>query len=366
VIVVGMRAWPARGRAARWLTAAMLAAGFAVASVGAATILSAVDARCASGVERLADAQEAGTVIRKELWRQSIDVWRSSPWVGVGAMNFGPTVHRIETLDVQRPLDMYVHNTALQVLAEFGIVGFGVLAVVVVAWLATLFAGRARLEAADALLIAILGIVGAHAMLEFPLHYTYFLVLAALAVGMLVRIEPLPATAALRLRLPMLATAVTMLAGAVAVFQDYQRLDRLFWLEDQRIGFAAAPTPQVRGLLLDAAAEIWLFEMHRDHLLGLSDPITKDDLQRKIADTDRVLANSPQTIVMARRVALAVLDGDLETARWHLRRMFGFFPRHAEEMSQQFMRFVRDRPEEFGALEPIVEEELARRPTPRW
>jgi len=30
------------------------------------------------------------------------------------------------------------------------------------------------------------------------------------------------------------------------------------------------------------------------------------------------------------------------------------------------MRFVRDRPEEFGPLQAILEEELARKPKARW
>ena len=366
VVIVGLRAWPARDRVSRWLIAVMLAAGFLTASLCAATILGSVDARCTSSVNRLANAQEAGSVIRKELWRQAIEVWQTSPWVGVGAMKFAPTVYKIETLDVHRPLDMYAHNTGLQMLAEFGLLGAGVMAAVVAGWLYMLFAARRRLEAADALLIAILGTLAAHAMLEFPLHYAYFLLLAALSIGMLVRTDALPSTPAVRLRLPVMALCLSLLAAAVLLFQDYRRLDRLFWLEDQRVGFAAAPTAEVRTLLTDAAADIWIFEPYRDHLLGLSDPITKDDLERKMADTDRLLAWAPQTIVMARRVALSVLDDDLPAARWHMQRMFGFFPHHAEEMAGQMMRFVRDRPEEFGPLQAILEEELERKPKARW
>ena len=364
-VIVGLRAWPARSRASRWLIAAMLAGGFAAASAGAATILGAVDPSCLSGIERLADKDGGGNVIRKELWRQAIDVWLTSPWLGVGAMKFLPTVYQIESLDLHRPLDMYAHNTALQMLAEFGIVGAGVMAAVALNWLYALFAARRRLESTDALLIAVLGILVTHAMLEFPLYYTYFLMLACLALGMLVRVEQ-ETTQLSRLRMPIVALCAMLLAGAALLFQDYRRLDRLFWLEDQRVGFAAAPTPEVRALLTNASADIWIFEAFRDHLLGLSEPINKDDLARKLADTDRLLAYAPQAIVMARRVALSVLDGDLDAARWHTRRMFGFFPRQAPEMADQLTRFVRERPQEFAALGPLLDEELARRPAARW
>lgn len=366
ILIVVLRAWPARDRVSRWLIAAMLLAGFIAANYGAASVLKGVDARCASSVARLTDRSEAGGVIRKELWRQSIDVWQTSPWVGVGAMKFAGTVHRIEKLDEHQPLDMYVHNTALQLLAEFGVIGAGVMAVAVGAWLYMLFVARRRLEATDALLIAILGMLGAHAMLEFPLHYTYFLLLAALCLGMLVRIDVLPATPALRLRVPLIALAVSLISAALLLFQDYRRVDRLFWLEDFRNGFAASPTPEVRALLHQAADDIWIFDAYRDHLLGLSEPLTSDELKRKLADTDRVLAALPQTIVMARRVALSVLDGDLQSARWHTQRMFGFFPGHAEQMAESLRVLVRHRPEEFAPLGPILDEELARRPAPRW
>ena len=365
-VVVGLRAWPARGRASRWLIAAMLVGGFAAASVGATTMLGFVDARCSSGLERLANAQEAGSVIRMELWRQAIDVWRTSPWIGVGAMKFAPVVFSIDPLDVHRPLDMYAHNTALQLLAEFGLVGAGAFALSVFAWICQVFSRRRQLEAADGLMLVILGVLGIHAMLEFPLHYTYFLLLAGLAAGLLVRPEALWPAPAARLRLPIAGLAAALLTGAAATFADYTRLDRLFWLEDQRLGYGAMPTPEVRKLLTDASVGIWIFEPFRDHLLGLSDPITKEDLPRKIADTERILAYSPQSVIMARRIALAVLDDDPERAHWLLQRMFGFFPHQAEEMHGQLMRFIRDRPDEFAVLEPILDDEFARRPRPRW
>jgi O-antigen ligase len=366
VIIVSTNAWPSRDRRARWMSVAMILGGFALASIGAERVLGAVDPICLSGLERFAEAGGGGGVqIRKELWRQSIEVWKTSPLTGVGAMNFLPTVYQIARLDQHQPLDTYVHNTALQVLAEFGLVGAGVLAAVALIWLHQLFTNRRRLGSAEAFLIAVLGVLATHAMLEFPLHYTYFLLVASLALGMLIRAES-ALSPLFGYRVPAFVLAAALLVGAGLVFHDYRRLDRLFWLEDQRMAFSAAPTPEVRALMADAAAGIWIFESYRDHLLGLSDPITDLDLKRKISDTDRVLVQSPQPIVMARRIALAILDDDLESARWHLRRMFGFFPGQAPEMADQLRRFVVDRPDEFAALGPMLDEELARRPAARW
>jgi hypothetical protein len=164
----------------------------------------------------------------------------------------------------------------------------------------------------------------------------------------------------------MFGLVVCLLACATVLFNDYRKLDRLFWLEDQRGAFAAAPTPEVRALVTGAAADVEIFRVQADHLLGLSEPINTDDLPRKIADTDRLLAQSPQPIVSVRRIALATLADDPETASRHLRRLFGFFPGHADVMAATLRTFVDRRPEEFAMLGPIIDEELARRPAPRW
>ena len=105
------------------------------------------------------------------MWRQAIDVRRTSPWIGVGAFNFLPTVYAIEPPGVHRPLETYAHNLVLQILAEFGLVGAGALLATALLWLKPLIAARRDLQSADALLLVWVGIVAAHALLEFSLWY---------------------------------------------------------------------------------------------------------------------------------------------------------------------------------------------------
>jgi len=359
-------AWPAGDRRARVLTAAMLGLGFMVASLGAATVLESLGAACVSGLERLGDRTEGGVVIRFELWRQAINVWLTSPWLGVGAYGFAPTVYATETLDIHRPLDIYPHSAALQILAEFGIVGAGALALVLLVALRWLVRARKLLDAPDALLLLLLAIIGTHAMLEFPLWYTYFLLLFCLAAGLVMRPEWSVRVSLLPLRVPVLALAVVLLAAAGWVFDDYRKLDRLYWLEEHRRVFSAAPTAEVRALFDGASADVVIFRMEADHIAGLSEPINNNDLRRKIDVADHLLRQNPQPITVGRRIALAILDHDEETARWHLRRLLGFFPGHAEIVTAPLRQFVEHRPEEFAVLGPMIDEELARRPKARW
>jgi hypothetical protein len=344
----------------------MLVAGFAMASFGAGAVLAAVDGTCVSGAARLAVANETGTAIRLDLWRQAMEVWWTSPLIGVGAFNFLPTVYRIETLDIHRPLDMYTHNTALQILAEFGVVGAVGVAAVVAHWILKLVKVRRELIAADAVFLLWLGVIGTHAMLEFPLHYTYFLLLFGLTLGLLMRPSPSSTSRVRSTRLPLTVLSLLLLGGSIFAYLDYLKFDRLFWLEDQRKAYSAMPTAEVRAIIEDAGKDVWLFRSRADHVMALGDPMTKDNLQVKLATADRLLAHSPHPVLMARRVVLAILDNDQESARWHLNRLFGFFPGAAEEIEEQLRRFIANRPEELAALEPILDEALTRRPQARW
>jgi hypothetical protein len=126
------------------------------------------------------------------------------------------------------------------------------------------------------------------------------------------------------------------------------------------------PTAEVRAVIEDAGKDVWLFRSRADHVLALGDPMTKDNLQAKLDSADRLLGHSPHPVLMARRVVLAILDNDHESARWHLSRLFGFFPSSAEEIDEQLRRFIANRPEELSSLGPILDEALAQRPKARW
>jgi hypothetical protein len=365
-VVVLLPSWPAKDGRTRGFVAAMLLIGFAVASYGASLALAGLGEGCGSAFERLALGGQSGASLRLELWQQALEVWRTSPWIGVGAFKISPTVYAVASLDVHQPLDTYAHNIFLQILAEFGLLGAGALMLAVSICSLHLLRHRRALQATDALFFLWLGVIGIHSMLEFPLWYTHFLLVFSLVLGLL--INPAWSRSSLNLptRVTVLGLVITLLCGAGFVFYDYQKLSRLYWIEDQRVAFSAAPTQEVRALVMEAAADVQLFRAQADHLLGLSEPITRDDLARKIEDTDRLLAQSPHPMVMARRIGLAILAEDVETARLHMRRMFVFFPLNAKGLADMMREFVTKRPDEFAAQGAILDEELARAPKARW
>lgn len=365
--VIYLRAWPAKDRRARWLTGAMLGGGFATAVWGSGLIIAGIDSACASGIARLANVQGPGILMRLEFWRQAIDAWMTSPWIGVGAYKFAPTIYMTATFDVHRPLDAYVHNSALQILAEFGLIGAGALAGAVVFWGINLIRCRRELRSADAVLIVWLGVLAIHAMLEFVLWYMHFLLIFSLALGLLVRPEWSRHSPAARWRPVLFSLAMVLVGGASAVFYDYRNLDRLHYLEDFRGAMRAAPTEEVQRVFAEADRDVRFFRLRADHLMQAGVAMTQEDLDQKIAVADRLIATQmPQGITITRRIALAVLADDLEAARWHLKRLFAMSPTSAEVYADILRSIVQNRPDEFAALGPIIDEELARRPKPRW
>jgi hypothetical protein len=166
--------------------------------------------------------------------------------------------------------------------------------------------------------------------------------------------------------MPIIFIAGSLLGASAWLLQDFRQLDRLFWLEDYRRAFQAGPTPEVRALMEGAGRDVILFKVKADVLAGLSEPVNRDDLKRKIAEADRILAQHPNPAIMGKRVALAILDNDEATARLHLRRMLGFFPKDAERLTEPLRLFVEYRPGEFSSLGPLLDQELALRPRSKW
>ena len=365
-LVLFLRAWPAPSGRARWFIVSMLGFGFVLASIAVGELLPFAQPGCATALERFGDSSEPGTVIRSELWRLAIQIWSMSPWIGTGAGSFLPKAYELAPHDRHLPLDAYAHNSGLQILAEFGLIGAGVVAAMFLLWLVSLYRHRHQLGAADAIVLAWLGVIGVHSMLEFPLWYMYFLLLFGLLLGMLIRPEW---NLSVR-RAPMVATLGSMVAvvmiGSIIVLQEYRKLERAHVMVTMKIEMKAVSTPQVISRILEVADQVHLYRPYVEHLLSLIVPLTRDSLEEKIRNSDRLLHRFPQISTMAQRATLAVLAGDLETARYHLRRLFVFYPRESVEVVGQMREIIAHRPDELGALGRLLDEEQARAPKPRW
>lgn len=347
------------------LLAGALVLAFVVVNLGVAALMGVLEPTCKGSVARLAEGQEAGISARLDYLRQALIVWSASPWIGSGALSFSGMTYRLVDVGQVQPLDTYSHNLVAQLLAEFGLAGALAVLVPLAACVFVLWRRRRELRADDALLVAWLGVLGIHSMLEFPLWYVHFLMFFGLALGLLIRPLWLGFAPVVPIQLLVGMLAISALVVCGALIKDYRSLDRLQFLVMTKVSNNIASSPQIDALLGGADADILIFRPHADHLTGVAMAMNKEDLRNKIAATERLLARSPTAVSVARRIVLAVIEDDLATARYHLDRLYMFFPGPAIELTEQMRSMATKRPDELSRLARLIDEAAADAPRGR-
>lgn len=358
--------WPRR----RALTVgALIIGGLIVATVIRQLVLSG----CQSSLERAVGGFAAGTYghgptdywIRLEMVRQAIEIWWSQPIVGVGVGKFMAKSFALEShLDVVEPLDFYPHDTILEVLVSFGLIGAVLLFVCAGVWLTRVW--RNRNSAIEYwFLIAALVIICIPALLEIALWYLYFLLPFGLMLG--IAIGPVPAKS-LSLRLPWRwlfpSAAVLALPALGFAAVDHFHAERVVWLSQ----LARIPSPMAGGAAAELPEEVRqlrLFAVWGEHEELRFGEEQSDNLAAQMAANQRLLGNIPNPHIVARQIMLETLAGHLDKARDLFRRMMVFFPEYYKVLADELRVRAEARPTKTGALLKILDEETAQPPRER-
>ncbi|MEQ1599735.1 MAG: Wzy polymerase domain-containing protein [Methylotenera sp.] len=121
---------------------------------------------------------------RMQIWYDSLRLFWQSPWLGIGAGQIRAETFLLadmpSTLASKRIFEN-AHNLFLHLLAEMGIGGFLLVFVGLFAWLRGFKWHALNLE--TWWLIALLGVLGIHSMLEYPLWFAYFSCVVAFLLG---------------------------------------------------------------------------------------------------------------------------------------------------------------------------------------
>lgn len=351
------------GRRLSW--AAVLLIGFAVADALALHLIRLLNETCVSGLERIAG--EGGSfAIRWNLWRQALLVWATYPWVGSGAGGFLGQVFMLDQTNGHQPLDSYAHNSLLQLLAEFGALGalaglgfviWGVLSVI---------KSRGQIDSHRLLVLVWLAILLTYSMLEFPLWYMHFLIMFGLSIGLLIVPDGGRFVFVGRARIAMGVAVLALLAGCAYVAYDYRKAERGFNLISDAQAMRAFGTPQLESMLDEISSETRLYRVHFEYALGARMSMTKENLQSKLDENERLTKRVPLPPPVARQVLLLTLAGDMSGARWYLQRLLKFSPPGTTEAVDDMRRLIKELPENFAPLSPILEEEVARAPKSNW
>jgi hypothetical protein len=246
------------------------------------------------------------------------------------------------------------HNIVLQLLAETGIAGALIIVGAVLAWLAGL--RRVRFDLEWWWLLALLGVIGIHSLLEYPLWYAYFLGPAALLLG-------LGAQRSLAVRFPGAARAAVALAlivgciNLIAVIPAYRSFERLV--------FNAGPrTPQPSS---DEAFAQALMTVHSEPLLrpyvelaiafGVS--VDRERLRDKLELVTRVMHFAPLEGIVPRQALLLALAGDAAAAREQLERSLRAYPSERAAVVAELEDLARRYPAEMMPLLELAASKIA-------
>ncbi|WP_162143880.1 PglL family O-oligosaccharyltransferase [Acidovorax sp. JHL-9] len=208
------------------------------------------DALLLSTGRSIDDQMQAGA--RLPFWRSMLDAIGREPMWGYGWQQVGAAQQRV-ALDHPSVGAMFEHshNLVLDLLLWNG-VPIGGLIVAALAWWFIAHI-RACRDARVVWLLAAVGGVFLHGMLEFPLEYAYFLIPVGLAMGAIDGVSPLGFAS---FRVPRwVALSFTALLGAVfvGVTTDYLKAEenyRTLRMESARIGAEGivTPAPELRLL----------------------------------------------------------------------------------------------------------------------
>lgn len=309
-----------------------------VAAAAAVGIFIAVQVVLALGATSLAPSaqttvqrlpvQASGGEERWTIWAGASRIFLDAPWTGAGFGRFAVRFFEVAP-DLTAPLPPiathHAHNLPLQFGAEFGVPGLLLLAASVVLWWRG--ARRDRPSPERWWLLALLGVIGIHSLLEYPLWYAYFLGIAAIALGASDAARLEFGRARLKSVVAVAALALGWFACAT-VMSDYRQL-RDFQVF-RRSAMLAEGTEAVTQRLLEIERRSMLSYLVE---LGFARAIEidRERLDAKLALNTLVMGVLPDIDVAYRQALLLALAGQGERARVQWDRSVLLYPGYAQE-----------------------------------
>ncbi len=229
-------------RARGWILALIVVAGLAGLVEAPSGPLNSVVGLSADGPSWIETVwQQNSGAVRAWDWWVGVEMWKSSPWVGIGLGNYKLEFLPYKAQFLQTPqgagYDFYIaraaqaHNEYVQAMAEVGIVGLAAVVGFLIVLVASLWTRlRRNPDEGDRLdlLLCAAGLVAVvvHAFVSFPAHLPASSLAAILACGLaLAPVYGDHATAVRsmrgwRLRVPVVATALLGIAVSVIAARD--------------------------------------------------------------------------------------------------------------------------------------------------
>jgi O-antigen ligase len=263
---------------------------------------------------------------RLVLWQNVLYLIGERPWTGWGWGELD-YAHFATLYDGGRFCDILdnAHNLPLHLAVELGL-PVAILVCAGIAWLVMLGRPWREPDAARQMAWAVLGLIGLHSLLEYPLWYGPFQIACCLCIALLVT-HSTAKRQVMNRRWPT-ACAILLFAACTYAAWDYRRISQIYLAPEQRAAAYQANTlEKIRGS--------WLFSRQVEFAELTLTPLTKDNAAQINRMANDLLHFSPEPKVIEKLIESAVMLGRDDEARFYLARYRAAFPEaHAKWAAQ--------------------------------
>ena len=264
-------------------------------------------------------AEGMSSPIRLHFWRQAWAMFGAAPIFGVGFKQFAWNSFLLTGQAPGSATDEgiidHAHNLIFQIAAEFGVSGLIVLFGGLTWWGWSL--RYSRVEPSLWWMAAMLGVLGVHSMLEYPLWYAYFLGIAAVVLGAAEHEAPAYEKPGGRI---ILCMAVLLGIFAFAnVYGDYRTLQSLQGNAKRESALAAGTGDDRVRVLVDMQRSS-LFAPFIEFAIARRMLLNREHLDDKIVLNRRAMRFQPSNDFAYRQAMLLAMSGDVAgmRAQWDM------------------------------------------------
>jgi O-antigen ligase len=360
--------FPLPQQASRWRSVLTVLAAGATLFAAAAFLPGLLNGNTVQTLNERSVVETGSDGIRLGLWWMAAQMGLEAPWLGIGWGRFSATSFAsIDTFSQTVPAGLtlvpgeHAHNVFFNLLAELGFAAPILLLGFVVVWGVGIRRQlRQGAPASLGLFVSLLLLIAVHAQLEYTLWYSFFLGIAALALG---AADARAYTPALPRQRPLMVGAVLCAAIAVLLMLrvDYARMEAaMHW------PMAEDPDqPRPRATVIDELVRLGHESRYASYVdLALTGALKVDDTQvrNKLLLCERAIRFSPAYYAAYKCSALQALAGDRELAMRTLHRAMLAHPAHIEGFVQSVVALEKASaasPESSRPSESSVAERLA-------
>lgn len=329
-----------RLRLPQWWLPLAAAAVYPALDLAVRSLLPIADPATAAQVVRPLDG--ASAAVRMGFIRDGWELFLSSPWLGVGWHQFIVARWAMSDATMLELHADHAHNIVINLLAEVGILGLGVVVLGTLLWVWRAVSKTLTVE--RAVVLSMIAVIALYSLFEFPLWFGHFLIPTAVLVGLLetrhVTFTVTRSFSALR------TTTAALLLGATGLLAvDYARVEAIYraYFRSEQV-----QPPTMDSVL--ALTNATLYREEAEQIYLLTAPIDAFQASFNGEMSARVFAGFPAPQFAVVRAAHLLYAGDEEQAAYVLGRTCRWLESSCQEMRNRFMWLAQNNGEPFKSF----------------